>query len=52
MSTMTKTFLIFQMNFYIETYLNKLLSDERYDWDQMVLHYHSTRWCGGPALLH
>ena len=38
--TMIKTFLVFEMKYYMEEYLDKLLNDKRYDWDYMMLHYH------------
>ena len=39
-STMMKKFLVFEMNYYMEEYLDELLNDKRCDWDPMMLHYH------------
>ena len=36
---MIKTILLFQMNYSMESYLNRLLADNRYEWDHMALHY-------------
>ena len=37
---MIKKFLVFEMNYYMEEYVDELLNDKRYDWDPMMLHYH------------
>ena len=51
-SVMTETFLVFQMNYDMEEYMDKLLNDKRYDWDYMNAALPSLCNQGGHRLLH